>query len=616
MADPQARVVRRIDLTTMTETVYAGTGETGPQGDGGSRTAARFVEPVGVALDGSENLFVVDRGAHQVRRIDKATGLISTVIGVGSPGFAGDGGPGSLALLNDPVGVAVDASGAVFVADRGNDRIRRLVGGTLTTVAGGGVGGDGPASAARLVRPSGVSVSPFDGSVVFTEQGDLIVGGGHKVRRLAGSTLSTIAGSGIAGFSGDGGPATSARLRSPQGATVAANGDVFIADTFNSRIRRVDVGTGGISTVAGTADAGFNGDGAATATRLSAPWGLAAAGSVVYLSDFVNSRVRTFTVDGPLTTIAGPGMVSLSGTAAQTQLAGPEGVAVAGADVYVADTANCVVRRLTGGTATVVAGTVSSGRGVCGPTLGGTATTSMLDGPTGLLAVGSDLYIADSDNHRLLRLSGGAIERRGGLGGRLRRLRWRRWTCSGGPAEPPRRAGSGLRGPHLHRRQREQPHPPDRGWNDHHLRRNGGSGAPRVTVGPATCGGDARSSRCRRRRPRRRPGCGHGQQPRPPGERRHDRHVRRHGGRRFRGDGGPAVSATLDQPAGVAVGPDGFVYVADTQNNRIRVITGSGTIRLLAGRLTAGGFSGDGGPASVGDSSTFRTRSPSVLMAT
>ena len=284
--------VRRVDLAGVITTV-AGTGSTGFSGDGGLATSARLSGPGVVAVDAVGNLYIADRGNDRVRRVDAETGVITTVAGTGSRGFSGDGGPATSAELNDPVGVVVDGVGNLYIADMRNHRVRRVDAetGVITTVAGTGSegfsGDSGPAPSAELRFPSGVVVDGT-GNLYIADEGE------HRVRRvdLAG-VITTVAGTGSEGFSGDSGPATSAELAFPSGVAVDSAGNLYIADDGNHRVRRVDL-TGTITTVAGTSSRGFSGDGGpATSAELDGPIGVAVDGAGnLYIAESYNHRVR------------------------------------------------------------------------------------------------------------------------------------------------------------------------------------------------------------------------------------------------------------------------------------------------------------------------------------
>ena len=332
------------DITTV-----AGTGTVGFSGDGGPATSAELNDPYGVAVDGSGNLYIADTQNNRVRKVD-GSGTITTVAGTGTAGFSGDGGPAtSAAALRSP-GVAVDGSGNLYIADYANSRVRKVDGsGTITTVAGTGTAGfsgdGGPATSAELDHPVGVAV---DGS------GNLYIADydNNVVRKVNGSgTITTIAGTGTFGFSGDGGPATSAELSSTAGVALDGSGNLYIADEDNSRVRKVD-GSGTITTVAGTGTAGFSGDGGpATSAELNFPGGVAVDGSGnLYIADAINHRVRKVDGSGTITTVAGTGTFGFSGDggpATSAELNDPDGVAVDGSgNLYIADFDNSRVRKV------------------------------------------------------------------------------------------------------------------------------------------------------------------------------------------------------------------------------------------------------------------------------
>src|SRR5437879_6144918 len=289
----------------------------GSVGDGGQATGAQLFLPMGATVDATGNLFIADTAHHRIRRVTAGTGIITTVAGTGAMGFSGDGGPAPSAQLNSPIGVAIDAAGNLFIADASNHRIRRVAAGSgiITTVAGTGAmgfsGDDGLATSAQLNSPIGVAVDAA---------GDLFIADAynHRIRRVAVSTgiITTVAGTGESGFSGDGGPATSAQVDTPTGVAIDAVGNLFIADADNHRIRRVAAGTGLITTVAGTGIPGFSDDGSpATRSHLSNPTGIAidVAGNL-FIADTESHRIRRVAVGtARITTIAGTGIPGFSG---------------------------------------------------------------------------------------------------------------------------------------------------------------------------------------------------------------------------------------------------------------------------------------------------------------
>jgi sugar lactone lactonase YvrE len=288
--------VRRVEPNGVITTI-AGTGVAGFSGDGGPAVAAALNGPVDSAVDAQGNIYVADRGNHRVRRIAPG-GTITTVAGNGISGFSGDGGPATAASLSNVVGVAVDRAGAIYIADEINRRVRRVApNGVISTIAGDGVAGSegdgGPAAAARLDRPLDVRID---------DVGNLLIAdfGANRIRRIDPSgIIATIAGNGLAGFSADGVPAISSRLNGPVEVTGDAFGNIYIADSENNRVRRVNA-AGVITTVAGKGTAGFSGDGrAASGAELNTPGGVALnAGGDLFISDRRNNRVRK--IDNPL----------------------------------------------------------------------------------------------------------------------------------------------------------------------------------------------------------------------------------------------------------------------------------------------------------------------------
>jgi sugar lactone lactonase YvrE len=263
-------------------------------GDGGLATSGTLCWPSGVVVDAAGNLFIADPGHNRIRKVTASTGIISTVAGGGTQGY-GDGISATSAQLGYPVGVAVDAAGNLFIADAGNSRIRKVAGGTISTVAGNGTSGfsgdGGPATSAQLSNPSRVTVDAA---------GNLIIADTYNncIRKVTASTgvISTVVGNGTLGFGGDGGPATSAQLNWPSGVVVDTAGNLFIADSNNNVIRKVTT-DGVIRTVAGNGNWGYSGDGGpATSAKLADPTGVAvdAAGSL-FIADQDNQRIRKVT---------------------------------------------------------------------------------------------------------------------------------------------------------------------------------------------------------------------------------------------------------------------------------------------------------------------------------
>ena len=291
IADAMNGRVRRIDRTGAITTI-AGNGVEGFGGDGGSALQASLNQPHGLAVDAEGNLYIADSGNHRLRRVD-AHGVITTVAGNGTPGMGGDGGPASAALLKQPKTLTIDEHGRLLMADSGNNRVRRidLATGIITTVAGvtaSGFSGDGgQATRARLDSPGGVAVTR-DGTVYIADTDN------ERVRKITpDGVITTIAGTGTAGYGGDGGPATQATLNMPRAVAVDVAGDVYIGEEDGQRIRRID-GYGTITTIAGNGVGGFAGEGApagqAQLDRLRAV-NLDAAGNL-WIADTFNNRVR------------------------------------------------------------------------------------------------------------------------------------------------------------------------------------------------------------------------------------------------------------------------------------------------------------------------------------
>ena len=360
--------MRRVDPEGIITTI-AGNGIAGYSGDNGPATQASLNEPRGIAVDGLGNVYIACEGNGVIRRVD-TNGVITTIAGNNTSGYSGDGGPAIAAALSQPFSVAVDAHGDVYIADSGNSRIRRVdPDGVITTVAGNGTSGSsgdgglatnaaigspvrgrgrrrrravrhgniyisdtqaaqcvkvdtvglftiiagtsgvvgfrgdgGPATAALLSNPAAIAVDT-DGNVYLADNGN------RSVRRFdAAGTITTIAGTGTSGFSGDNGPASSAQLGLVGAIAVDSAGNVYLGDLTNLRVRRIDP-MGTITTFAGTGTSGFSGDnGPATAAKITQATGLATddAGNV-YIADLGNSRIRRVAADGTISTFAGTG---------------------------------------------------------------------------------------------------------------------------------------------------------------------------------------------------------------------------------------------------------------------------------------------------------------------
>ena len=267
------------------------------------------MRPSGVAYDTTGDLFIADTARNQVFEITVG-GAIAVVAGNGTEGFAGDSGPATAAQLNAPMSVAVATDGTLYIADTGNQRIRAVQSGNIATFAGSGArgftGDGGFATGASLNHPVALALDTT-GALLVCDQGN------ERVRRISAGQIATIAGNGVQGFAGDGGAATSAELNEPSGIAESADDRIFIADTNNQRVRVV-TSNGTISTLAGTGVAGISGDGGpASAAQLSRPVGLAVdAGNNLFVADENNHRLRRVAVDSTITTIAGSGQQGAS----------------------------------------------------------------------------------------------------------------------------------------------------------------------------------------------------------------------------------------------------------------------------------------------------------------
>jgi trimeric autotransporter adhesin len=419
-------------------------------GDGGQALSAALSQPEGIAVDGSGNVYVADAAVHRIRKI-AADGSIQTIAGTGVAGFAGDGGPASAALLNQPYGLAMDAAGNLYIADLGNARVRKVaIDGTIQTVAGGGTlpaistGQGGPATSAQLAQPRNVTIDGA-GSLYIS---DFAANQVYQV--TSAGILSLVAGTGTAGFSGVGTSALLAQVNAPAGLTTDSTGALYFADSGNNRVRKVYNGviitvfntpgptgvafsstgmlyvaasgyfgtvsqqisdiasardvtldpagdsyfTSGVfvmkipiggtaTTIAGSgASPYFGGDGGpATSAQLYSPSGIAVDSTGNwYIADTSNNRIRKVTTAGVISTVAGTGDPA--------QLSAPRAIALDGSNnLYIADTGNNAVRKLT------AAGTITS-------------IASQLNNPVSL-AIDSQgsVYIADSGNNRIVQVT-------------------------------------------------------------------------------------------------------------------------------------------------------------------------------------------------------------------
>lgn len=331
----------------------AGDGRPGDSGDGGPAASSRLNMPFDVAFDAAGNLFLSDTSNHRIRRVDARTGTISTVAGAGKKGFGGDGGPATSALLDEPYGLALDGRGNLYFADRLNRRVRRVdATGIISTVAGDGSktssGDGGPATNAGLVEPNGVALDG-DGRLYIA---DVAV---HRVRvvDLAAGTIATFAGDGRGRHTGDGGPAARASIHGARAVEVGPDRTVWILERQGNTLRSVDPRTGIITTRAGTGKPGYSGDGGpGIEAMLNGPKELCLdrAGNV-YIVDTENHAIRRIdAATGRITTVVGDGHRPKPGVespATTDRLDRPHGVAM-GLDgsIVVGDTGNHRIRRV------------------------------------------------------------------------------------------------------------------------------------------------------------------------------------------------------------------------------------------------------------------------------
>jgi sugar lactone lactonase YvrE len=531
-----------------TLTVLAGDGAQGFSGDGvtGGAANAYLYHPYGLAVDGSGNVYFADQYNCVVRKVDTAN-TITTIAGIGnSCGYGGDGGKGTAAQLYYPGGVALDGLGNLFIADTSNCRIRKLVlsTGTITTSAGNGtcgyLGDTGAATAAEVYNPYAIAADST-GNVFIADTNN------YRIREVTKSDgkINTIAGTGAAGFGGDGGKAVSAQIYQVFGLAVDSTGKtVTFGDYQNQRVRQFTVG-GNISTVAGTGTAGFTGDGAAaTSAELYYPQGVGVSSSKVYVADSSNYRIRLFTVGGNINTIAGNGSYNLP-----TLLTGmpPQGVVFyypfgvfgdASGNVFVNDTYNFLVRELVASSDLV---NFFAGTGTAGFTGdSGLATKAEINYNDGVVKDSKgNIYIADTNNCVIRMVNtAGNISTFAGVGQRCA------YTGDGGPATsaelyyPSGVAVDGSDNVYI-------------ADTYNHVIRQVKSGTINTIAGIGQRGG-------------------------------------------YSGDGGPATAAQLYYPYGVAADGPGNVFIADTYNCRIREVSvATGVISTVAGTGSCA-YTGDG----------------------
>jgi sugar lactone lactonase YvrE len=583
IADASQNRVRKVDPSG-TITTIAGTGESGFSGDGGPATAARLAGPRGVAVDGSDNVYVADTGNYRIRKVS-ADGVITTIAGGGSPDDVGSfTGPATRRFLPLPVDVAFDPAGLLYIAVVDGQAVWRLErSGDLSTYAGGGVAEEGPARAAALLTPVAIAFDSSANLYVADSQAYKVKKVTQLLTGLPG-TMSTVAGTGESGYSSDGGSALQAALARPSGVAADASGNFYISD--GSRVRTVSP-SGTIGTLGG---AGGEASGLAfdTAGRLNAA---VAYGSVVrvtsslpdvvagalglptytgdggpatsafinrptsvvmdgrgntYLAEHDGRRVRRINAHGVISTFAGSPTSFASGDGGPATSAfvyEPYGVAI-GPDggVYISEQGANRVRRVdVNGVITTVAGNGSLSGGFGGD--GGPATAALLNGPQGIAVDASgNVFIADSRNNRVRKIdTSGTITTVAGTGQAT-------YSGDGGPA-----TSAALQGPEGIAVDAHGALYVADFWN-YRVRIIDPTGRIRTVAGNGSFG--------------------------------------------TAGDGGPATSASMF-PSGLAVDSAGNLFITDWTFHRVRRVDTTGTITTVAGGPTSGGFYGDGGSATA-----------------
>lgn len=386
-------------LATATLAQHVTTVAGGFVGDGGAATHASFQFAIGVIQDHSGNTYVTDEGEQRIRKIS-STGIISTYAGNGIAGFSGDGGLASSAQVNAPLGITLDPAGDLVFADAGNNRVRKITpAGIISTIAGNGTAGysgdGGPATSASLNVPWGV---------VYDSAGNLYISDrlNYVIRRVDTSgIITTYAGNGTVGYCGDNGPATSACLNVPRGLATDSHGNLYIADGLNHRIRQV-TSSGIITTIAGNGQSGFSGDGGqATSAAIGNPRAVAFKSGVLYIANAGQSRIRNVTIStGIINTFIGstPGYDGDSHPPLSSQLDVPTFMtSVSSTAMLFVDTFNARLRRLNAGVVTTMGG------GFIGD--GKVATSAALVLPQGIaFDKAGNLYVAEFSGNRVRKI--------------------------------------------------------------------------------------------------------------------------------------------------------------------------------------------------------------------
>ena len=596
------------DGTSYTITTVAGSDSA--SGDGGPATEAQLTAPYGVTTDSEGNIYIPDTENHRIRKVD-TEGIITTFAGTGEEGFGGDGGPATEAKLNWPTGVAADDDGNVYIADRNNERVRKVdPEGIITTFAGTGEWGydsdedGGPAAEALLNWPTGLALDADGHFLYIADEYN------NRIRQvdIASGIITTVAGmkrprlevgeeEDEAPDVRDDGPATSALLRRPTGVAVDGEGNLYIADRLHHRVRKVDI-EGMITTIAGMADEGFSGDGGpAISAQLDQPSGVAVDGDgYIFIADRGNNRIRQIGPDGVITTILG---TEDGGDESDREapLAAPRGLAV-GTDgiIYVADTGNHQIDLIDD------AGVVSRVAGIEGLSDGGPATQARLLEPVGV-AIDADgtLYITDTGNRRVRKVdtngiittfAGSGKKGHEGDGGPALEAAF---DCPGGIAIDA--AGNVYIADQCNNRVRKVD-------TSGIITTFAGTGVQGAAAYAAPIGDDGPATSARLIAPTALDFDSEGNlYITDPGNRRVRKvdtsgtitSVAGTGERSFSGDDGPAAEAQLSTPFGIAVEADGTIYIADFvyPRNRVRKIDTAGIITTIAEVASSGGLAVD-----------------------
>lgn len=533
--------IRKVNTAGIITTI-AGNGTASFSGDGGQATAATINTPWAIAVDANNNLYIADNANNRIRKVNTA-GIISTIAGTGASGFGGDGGAATAAMLSGPASVVVDTVGNIYISDFFNNRIRKINSlGIISTAAGtsAGFSGDGgPATSAKIYHPAGLT---------FDTQNNLYISdaGNNRIRKVNSSGLiSTFAGTGAPGYSGDGAQATAATLSGPVSVSVDNSNNLFITDGNNLVIRKID-NTGIITTVAGdqAKGIGFSGDGGqAVLAQFNYPYATIfnSVGDLL-IADLNNNRVRKVNSAGIITTYIGNinTMVGDGNQATLAQLWAPQSLVFdAAGNMYIADNSNNRIRKVnTAGLISTVAGNGTTG--FTGD--GGPATAATLNGPASIaIDAGGNLYIADSYNHAVRKVDNTGII-----------------TTLAGNGTPGFLGDGGAS-------TAAQLHFPlgvgvDKTGNvyisdsyNECIRKIDNGGIITTVIGNGTGG--------------------------------------------FSGDGGSATAAKINLPMGIAFDTTGNLYFADSNNQRIRKLSSAGVISTVVGYTSLGGFGGDGGLA-------------------